>query len=158
MQKYVPVTLLRQYTISLSISNQEEWCVYDTMKYHFVWLHIASDVHTTVKECRSCTHYGFKMKHNHKLQDFPAFGLPKFVAIDMCGPLPNTHWVANKWISWPTIFRNPPIHFSPGKLHRCILVLCYRKNGYFDMVSRVMYWQTTAPSSLANSSRCYAFP
>lgn len=54
------------------------------------WRHVASEVHTAVKDCRSCVKQRFEMKPDRTLYMFPAAGPLEFVAINIVGLLSKT--------------------------------------------------------------------
>ena len=65
--------------------------MYETMRRDYYWPHMASDIHQTVTDCRSCARVrGTLRRHQKKLTLFPAAGPLEFVAMDLFGPLPKT--------------------------------------------------------------------
>ena len=65
--------------------------MYETMRRDYYWPHMASDIHQTVTDCRSCAQVrGTVRRHQKKLTLFPAAGPLEFVAMDLFGPLPKT--------------------------------------------------------------------
>lgn len=94
LQKYVPVTL-HAYLLYLShyptlARHHREQRMYDTMRRHFFWSHMANDVHRTEEDWSSCAQNVSQVKHIRKLPLFPAVGPVEFVAIDVLGPLLET--------------------------------------------------------------------
>lgn len=68
--------------------------MYETMPWDYYWPHMASDVHQTVRDYRSCARvWGTVRRHHTKLTLFPAAIPLEFVAMDLFGPLSKTaHW------------------------------------------------------------------
>lgn len=87
----VPVTLrprilcLSHY--QTSSRHPRERGIYDTLRLHFFWLHVASDVHKRVKDWHLCAQDGSQMKHKRKFQLFSTSGTLEFVVIEILAPL-----------------------------------------------------------------------
>lgn len=65
--------------------------MYETLRRVYYWLHMAADIHATVRNCGSCARNRLKLrKHTQPLQLFPATGPLQSLAIDLLGPLTKT--------------------------------------------------------------------
>lgn len=82
------ISYLSQY---LTLARRpKETHMYDTIREKLYWPHRGIDVYTLEWECRSCTQNVSQMTNKRNFQLFLATGLPKFVAINILGPLPMT--------------------------------------------------------------------
>lgn len=61
--------------------------MYDKMRHHLSWIHLANEVRRTLKDCCSCAQDGSQLNHRRKLPLSPAAGLLELVALDALGPL-----------------------------------------------------------------------
>lgn len=64
--------------------------MYETLRRHVFWPHIAADVYSTLKTCQRCPKMQTKFAHQRQLEQFPANRSLKIIAIDILGPLPRT--------------------------------------------------------------------
>lgn len=131
--------------------------MYDAMRPAFFWLHIANDVHTTMKACYSCVQHESQLKHKGKPHLSPAAWPFKFLAIDILGILGKQHGVNSMWLLWRTATWNWPVPFPPSTFYRRILRLYSSTSEYFCMVFWTIYWPIMAHSLSANSSWHYDF-
>ena len=66
-------------------------CMYHALRREYYWPHLAADVASTVRGCRTCAMNRVKLrKHLNRLRLFPATRPLKSLAIDILGPLPKT--------------------------------------------------------------------
>ena len=65
--------------------------MYHALRREYYWPHLAADVASTVRGCRTCAMNRFKQrKHLNRLRLFPATRALENLAIDILGPLPKT--------------------------------------------------------------------
>ena len=65
--------------------------MYHALRYEYYWPHLAADVASTLRGCRTCAMNPVKLrKHLNRLRLFPATRPPESLAIDILGPLPKT--------------------------------------------------------------------